>query len=80
MAAQMLGAVPVPVYADAVADELAYVLAHAEVRFAAVEDQEQVDKILSVVGAAAEARAHGLRRAARAARLRPRAGCTRSTT
>ena len=47
-AAQMLGAVPVPVYADAVADELAYVLAHAEARFAAVEDQEQVDKILSV--------------------------------
>jgi long-chain acyl-CoA synthetase len=48
MAAQALGAIPVPVYADAVADELAYVLAHAEVRFAAVEDQEQVDKILSV--------------------------------
>ncbi len=35
-AAQVLGAVPVPVYADAVADELAYVLAHAEVRFAVV--------------------------------------------
>jgi long-chain acyl-CoA synthetase len=49
MAAQMLGAIPVPVYADAVAEELAYVLAHAEVRFAAVEDQEQVDKILSVI-------------------------------
>src|SRR5688572_24625375 len=48
MAAQMLGAVPVPVYADAVADELAFVLNHAGVRFAAVEDQEQVDKILSV--------------------------------
>jgi long-chain acyl-CoA synthetase len=47
-AAQLIGAVPVPVYADAVAEELAYVLAHAEVRFAAVEDQEQVDKILSV--------------------------------
>jgi long-chain acyl-CoA synthetase len=47
-AAQALGAVPVPVYADAVADELAFVLAHAEARFAAVEDQEQVDKILSV--------------------------------
>src|SRR5262249_23171707 len=44
MAVQMLGAVPVPVYADAVADELAYVLAHAETRIAAVEDQEQVDK------------------------------------
>ena len=48
-AAQMLGAVPVPVYADAVADELAFVLTHAETRFAAVEDQEQVDKILSVM-------------------------------
>jgi len=48
MAVQMLGAVPVPVYADAVADELAFVLSHAEVRFAAVEDQEQVDKIQSV--------------------------------
>ena len=49
MAVQMLGAVPVPVYADAVADELAFVLAHAEVRFAAVEDQEQIDKIQSVL-------------------------------
>ncbi len=49
LAAQMLGAVPVPVYADAVADELAFVLKHADVRFAAVEDQEQVDKIQSVL-------------------------------
>jgi long-chain acyl-CoA synthetase len=49
MAGQMLGAIPVPVYADAVADELAYVIAHAEVRFAAVEDQEQVDKLQSVM-------------------------------
>jgi long-chain acyl-CoA synthetase len=48
MAAQVLGAVPVPVYSDAVADELAYVLAHAEVRFAALEDQEQVDKVQSI--------------------------------
>ncbi len=48
MAAQMIGAVPVPVYADAVADEMAYVLDHAEVRFACVQDQEQVDKLLSV--------------------------------
>jgi long-chain acyl-CoA synthetase len=48
MAAQMLGAVPVPVYADAVAEELSFVLAHAEVRYAAVEDQEQIDKIHSV--------------------------------
>jgi long-chain acyl-CoA synthetase len=47
-AAQSLGAVPVPVYADSVADEMAYVLAHAEVTHAAVQDQEQVDKLLSV--------------------------------
>ena len=45
-AAQSLGAVPVPVYADAVADELAYVLDNAGVHFAVVQDQEQVDKIL----------------------------------
>ncbi len=49
MAVQMLGAVPVPVYADAVAEELSFVLSHAEVRFAAVEDQEQIDKIMSVM-------------------------------
>jgi len=49
MAAQMIGVIPVPVYADAVAEELRFVLAHAEVRFAAVEDQEQVDKIQSVL-------------------------------
>lgn len=47
-AAQWLGAVPVPVYADSVADEMAYVLAHAEVTHAAVQDQEQVDKLLSI--------------------------------
>ncbi|HVL73295.1 MAG TPA: AMP-binding protein [Beijerinckiaceae bacterium] len=47
-AAQWLGAVPVPVYADSVAEEMAYVLAHAEVTHAAVQDQEQVDKLLSV--------------------------------
>jgi long-chain acyl-CoA synthetase len=45
-AAQSLRAVPVPVYPDAVAEELVHVLGHAEVRFAFVEDQEQVDKIL----------------------------------
>jgi len=47
-AAQALGAIPVPVYADSVAEELAYVLNHAEVRFAVCEDQEQVDKIMSI--------------------------------
>ncbi|MEH2563078.1 AMP-binding protein [Bradyrhizobium sp. AZCC 2289] len=48
MAAQTLRAIPVPVYSDAVADELAYVLAHADVKFVAAQDQEQVDKVLSV--------------------------------
>jgi long-chain acyl-CoA synthetase len=47
-AAQWLGAVPVPVYSDSVADEMAYVLAHAEVTHAVAQDQEQVDKLLSV--------------------------------
>src|SRR5262249_5645292 len=47
-AAQALGAVPVPIYADSVADEMAYVLAHAEITVAVVQDQEQVDKVLSV--------------------------------
>ena len=48
-AAQWLGAIPIPVYADSVADEMAYVLDHAEVSHAVVQDQEQVDKLLSVV-------------------------------
>jgi long-chain acyl-CoA synthetase len=47
-AAQWIGAIPIPVYADSVAEEMAYVLAHAEVTHAAVQDQEQVDKLLSV--------------------------------
>lgn len=47
-AGQALGAVPVPVYADAVAEEMAYVLTHAEVTLAVVQDQEQVDKIAAV--------------------------------
>lgn len=48
LAAQWLGAVPVPVYADAVADEMAYVLDHADVAFAVVQDQEQVDKLIAI--------------------------------
>ena len=47
-AVQALGAVPVPIYADSVADEMAYVLDHAEVTIAVAEDQEQVDKIISI--------------------------------
>lgn len=47
-AVQALGGVPVPVYADSVAEEMVYVLNHAEVTFAVCQDQEQVDKVLSM--------------------------------
>ncbi|MEQ8807192.1 MAG: AMP-binding protein [Rhodospirillales bacterium] len=47
-AAQAVGGVPVPVYQDSVADEMQYVLEHAECRFALVENQEQVDKLLEI--------------------------------
>ena len=48
VAAQSLGAVPVPVYQDSVADEMAFVIDHAEARFAIAEDQEQVDKLIEI--------------------------------
>ena len=48
VAAQMCGAVPVPVYQDSVAEEMVFVLEHAEVTFIVAENQEQVDKVLSV--------------------------------
>ena len=47
-AIQCLGGIAVPAYQDAIATEMAFVLDHADVRFAIVENQEQVDKILSV--------------------------------
>lgn len=52
MAAQSLGAIPVPMYQDAVADEIAYVLAHSEAKLAVAQNQEQVDKLLSISAAA----------------------------
>ncbi len=48
VAAQCVGAVPVPVYQDSAAEEMAYVLDHCGARFAIVEDQEQVDKIIEI--------------------------------
>ena len=45
-AAQCCGAVPVPLYHDANAEEMAYVLEHCGARFVIVEDQEQVDKVI----------------------------------
>lgn len=49
VAVQALGGVPVPLYQDAVADEMQFVLNHAEARFAIVENQEQVDKLMQVM-------------------------------
>jgi len=48
MATQALGGVPVPIYQDSVEKEMQYILDHSEARFAVVEDQEQVDKLLHV--------------------------------
>jgi long-chain acyl-CoA synthetase len=48
LAAQCLGGIAVPIYQDAVAAEMAYVLGHAEIRVVVAEDQEQVDKVLSL--------------------------------
>jgi long-chain acyl-CoA synthetase len=47
-ATQALGGVPVPIYQDSIAEEMAFVLDHAEIRFAIAEDQEQVDKLLAL--------------------------------
>ena len=48
LAAQSLGAVPVPLYQDAAATEYAFPINNAEVGYAIVEDQEQVDKMLEL--------------------------------
>jgi long-chain acyl-CoA synthetase len=48
LAAQSLGAVPVPLYQDAAAAEYAFPINNAEVGYAIVEDQEQVDKMLEL--------------------------------
>ena len=48
LAAQSLGAVPVPLYQDAAVTEYEFPIRNASVRFAVVEDQEQVDKLLEL--------------------------------
>ncbi|MCW5731107.1 MAG: AMP-binding protein [Alphaproteobacteria bacterium] len=48
-AVQSLGGIAVPVYQDAIASEMAFVLDHADARFAVVENQEQVDKLLAIM-------------------------------
>lgn len=48
MAAQMVGAIPVPLYQDAAAEEMAYTMGHCGARFVIAGDQEQVDKVLDI--------------------------------
>ena len=48
-AAQCLGAIPVPMYQDAAAAEMAFPIQNAEIAFALAEDQEQVDKLLEIL-------------------------------
>ena len=49
VAAQALGGIPVPMYQDAPAADFVFVLNDAEVAYAMVEDQEQVDKMLEAM-------------------------------
>ncbi|WP_341890751.1 AMP-binding protein [Variovorax sp. YR752] len=48
LAAQALGAVPIPLYQDAASAEFVFPIVNADVAFAIVEDQEQVDKLLEI--------------------------------
>ncbi|HXH13990.1 MAG TPA: AMP-binding protein [Alphaproteobacteria bacterium] len=48
VAAEALGGVPVPIYQDAIASEIQYVLDHSDTTIVLAEDQEQVDKILEM--------------------------------
>ena len=48
VAGQCLGGVSVPVYQDSIAKELAYVWNHSDVAVIVAEDQEQVDKVLTL--------------------------------
>jgi long-chain acyl-CoA synthetase len=64
LATQALGAIPVPLYQDASAEQMHLVFADALIRLAIVENQEQVDKVLEVraieARSAAEGAAHGV--------------------
>lgn len=48
IAVQGAGGIPVPIYQDSVAEEVAYVLDHCQARFVFTENQEQVDKVLEI--------------------------------
>ena len=48
LALQSIGGIPVGIFQDSLEEEIEYVLNYAEIKFAIVEDQEQVDKLLSI--------------------------------
>ncbi|GAB2745133.1 AMP-binding protein [Melaminivora jejuensis] len=48
LAVQSVGGVPIPLYQDAVATEMGFVMQDASIDFAFAENQEQVDKLLEV--------------------------------
>jgi long-chain acyl-CoA synthetase len=48
-AVQCLGGVPVPLYQDAVGEEMVFPIQNAEITLAFAEDQEQVDKLLEIL-------------------------------
>jgi long-chain acyl-CoA synthetase len=48
LAAQSLGAIPIPMYQDANSAEYVFPVNNAEVKFAFAEDQEQVDKLVDI--------------------------------
>ncbi|WP_367067401.1 AMP-binding protein [Oryzisolibacter sp. LB2S] len=48
VAVQSIGGVPIPLYQDAVASEMSFVIEDADIHFAFAENQEQVDKLLEV--------------------------------
>jgi len=48
VAAEALGGMPVPIYQDAIATEMQYVIDHSDAKVVLAEDQEQVDKVLEV--------------------------------
>ena len=79
LAAQALGGMSVPLYQDSIASELVYVLNHAEVSVVVAEDQEQVDKVLSLSGELPNLRLDRLRGSARHGRLRRSDPASRSS-
>ena len=48
LAVQSLGGVPIPLYQDAATTEFVFPIQNADVAFAVVENQEQVDKLIEI--------------------------------